>query len=54
MTRSRPPSARQGGFGFCPKQVRTAAMPSPDTIIVYTDYKSPYAYLAKDEAYALA
>jgi len=29
-------------------------MPSPDTIIVYTDYKSPYAYLAKDEAYALA
>jgi 2-hydroxychromene-2-carboxylate isomerase len=29
-------------------------MPRPDTIIVYTDYKSPYAYLAKDEVYALA
>ncbi len=24
------------------------------TITIYTDYKSPYAYLAKDEAYALA
>jgi len=24
------------------------------TITLYTDYKSPYAYLAKDEAYALA
>lgn len=28
------------------------AMPS-ETVIVYTDYKSPYAYLAKDPAYRL-
>ena len=28
-------------------------MTQPRTIIVYTDYKSPYAYLAKDLAYAL-
>jgi hypothetical protein len=26
----------------------------PRTITLYTDYKSPYAYLAKDPAYALA
>ena len=29
-------------------------MPEHRTITVYTDYKSPYAYLAKDPAYALA
>lgn len=30
-------------------------MSKPDpTVIVYTDYKSPYAYLAKDPTYALA
>ena len=28
-------------------------MTEPQTIIVYTDYKSPYAYLAKDLAYKL-
>lgn len=28
-------------------------MIAPRTITVYTDYKSPYAYLAKDPAYAL-
>jgi 2-hydroxychromene-2-carboxylate isomerase len=28
-------------------------MTEPQTIIVYTDYKSPYAYLAKDLAYEL-
>src|SRR5262249_48454290 len=33
---------------------RPAAMPEPRTITVYTDYKSPYAYLAKDPAYELA
>ena len=26
---------------------------APPTITVYTDYKSPYAYLAKDLAYEL-
>src|SRR5689334_18034927 len=29
-------------------------MTEPATLIVYSDYKSPYAYLAKDLAYALA
>jgi 2-hydroxychromene-2-carboxylate isomerase len=29
-------------------------MPVPRTVTVYTDYKSPYAYLAKDPAYELA
>jgi len=29
-------------------------MPNPQVIVVYTDYKSPYAYLAKDLAYELA
>src|SRR5437763_9875608 len=29
-------------------------MPEPRTVTVYIDYKSPYAYLAKDPAYALA
>jgi len=29
-------------------------MPEPRTIMVYIDYKSPYAYLAKDPAYELA
>jgi 2-hydroxychromene-2-carboxylate isomerase len=29
-------------------------MPERRTITLYTDYKSPYAYLAKDPAYALA
>lgn len=29
-------------------------MPEPPPIVVYSDYKSPYAYLAKDPAYALA
>ena len=28
-------------------------MPPPQTIVVYTDYKSPYAYLAKDPTYEL-
>lgn len=28
-------------------------MTTPPTLIVYSDYKSPYAYLAKDLAYAL-
>ena len=28
--------------------------PEPRTVTLYTDYKSPYAYLAKDPAYALA
>ena len=28
-------------------------MPEPRTVTLYTDYKSPYAYLAKDLAYAL-
>ena len=28
-------------------------MAEPQTVAVYTDYKSPYAYLAKDLAYAL-
>lgn len=28
-------------------------MPAPRTVTLYTDYKSPYAYLAKDPAYAL-
>ena len=28
-------------------------MAEPQTVTVYTDYKSPYAYLAKDLAYAL-
>jgi 2-hydroxychromene-2-carboxylate isomerase len=30
------------------------AMTEPKTVTLYTDYKSPYAYLAKDPAYALA
>ena len=29
-------------------------MPEPRVVTVYIDYKSPYAYLAKDPAYALA
>src|SRR5436853_2560181 len=29
-------------------------MAAPRTVTVYTDYKSPYAYLAKDPAYELA
>jgi 2-hydroxychromene-2-carboxylate isomerase len=29
-------------------------MPSPRVVTVYTDYKSPYAFLAKDPAYELA
>jgi 2-hydroxychromene-2-carboxylate isomerase len=29
-------------------------MTEPRTVTLYTDYKSPYAYLAKDPAYALA
>jgi 2-hydroxychromene-2-carboxylate isomerase len=29
-------------------------MLAPRTVTLYTDYKSPYAYLAKDPAYALA
>src|ERR1700690_1298864 len=29
-------------------------MREPRTVTLYTDYKSPYAYLAKDPAYALA
>nr|WP_294504315.1 DsbA family protein [uncultured Rhodopila sp.] len=29
-------------------------MAPPTTLIVYTDYKSPYAFLAKDRIYALA
>jgi 2-hydroxychromene-2-carboxylate isomerase len=29
-------------------------MPEPRTVTVYIDYKSPYAYLAKDSAYELA
>jgi len=29
-------------------------MPEPRTVTVYIDYKSPYAYLAKDPAYELA
>jgi 2-hydroxychromene-2-carboxylate isomerase len=29
-------------------------MSAPRTVTLYTDYKSPYAYLAKDPAYALA
>jgi 2-hydroxychromene-2-carboxylate isomerase len=29
-------------------------MSKPHTVTLYTDYKSPYAYLAKDPAYALA
>jgi 2-hydroxychromene-2-carboxylate isomerase len=29
-------------------------MPEPQTVTVYTDYKSPYAYLAKDLVYELA
>ena len=28
-------------------------MDSPNTILVYTDYKSPYAFLAKDLIYEL-
>jgi 2-hydroxychromene-2-carboxylate isomerase len=28
-------------------------MPEPRTVTLYSDYKSPYAYLAKDPAYAL-
>jgi 2-hydroxychromene-2-carboxylate isomerase len=31
-----------------------AAMPEPRTVTVYIDYKSPYAYLAKDPADELA
>src|ERR1700759_4898150 len=30
------------------------SMPQLQTIVVYTDYKSPYAYLAKDPTYELA
>src|ERR1700735_1482304 len=29
------------------------SMPQLQTIVVYTDYKSPYAYLAKDPTYEL-
>jgi 2-hydroxychromene-2-carboxylate isomerase len=32
----------------------TDPMPEPRTVTVYIDYKSPYAYLAKDPAYELA
>jgi 2-hydroxychromene-2-carboxylate isomerase len=32
----------------------TPSMPQLQTIVVYTDYKSPYAYLAKDPTYELA
>ena len=28
-------------------------MPKTKTVTLYTDYKSPYAYLAKDPGYAL-
>src|SRR5437763_9870779 len=31
----------------------SAALAEPRTITVYIDYKSPYAYLAKDPAYQL-
>src|SRR3954453_8621517 len=32
---------------------RNRGMPEPRTISVYIDFKSPYAYLAKDPAYEL-
>ena len=35
-----------------PNQIGTI-MDSPNTILVYTDYKSPYAFLAKDLIYEL-
>src|SRR5579863_2358940 len=35
-------------------KTRAAPMPQPRTVTVYTDYKSPYAYLAKDLVYELA
>ena len=48
----------------CPCRAATMEMPHlrliysvmtpPTTLIVYTDYKSPYAFLAKDRVYALA
>jgi 2-hydroxychromene-2-carboxylate isomerase len=35
-------------------QSYSAEMANPATLTVYTDYKSPYAFLAKDRIYALA
>src|ERR1700733_8883714 len=32
---------------------KAPSMPQLETIVVYTDYKSPYAYLAKDPTYEL-
>jgi 2-hydroxychromene-2-carboxylate isomerase len=40
------------GIKFQPKPTE-ADMPAPQTIDVYIDYKSPYAYLAKDPVYEL-
>jgi 2-hydroxychromene-2-carboxylate isomerase len=36
-----------------PTKRQETRMPEPRTITVYSDYKSPYAYLAKDLAYEL-
>jgi 2-hydroxychromene-2-carboxylate isomerase len=35
------------------KHFEAASMPQLQTIVAYTDYKSPYAYLAKDPTYDL-
>src|SRR3954451_21495236 len=42
------PAGRRSGVPLA-----SAAMHQDTTVIVYTDYKSPYAYLAKDLAYEL-
>jgi 2-hydroxychromene-2-carboxylate isomerase len=51
------PAARAAGAGdgvASAFQDGVAPMTEPSTITIYTDYKSPYAYLAKDLAYDLA
>jgi 2-hydroxychromene-2-carboxylate isomerase len=46
----------RGGAGWlvCPALGIVAAMSDARSLIIYSDYKSPYAYLAKDLAYELA
>src|SRR5919205_3567447 len=51
-SQKRLPSVRfRGNIGA---EQQEPPMPEPRTVTVYIDYKSPYAYLAKDPAYELA
>ena len=56
MTRLSYPSFGPGALGGITISVKTrsdTSMDRPNTILVYNDYKSPYAFLAKDLIYQL-